>query len=329
MPNYKKNIALVTGGYSGESVISKKSAEVAMQHIDPFAYRVFTIYVQRDGWFHIDINDIVRSVDKNDFSLNIADEHIEFDAVLMILHGTPGEDGKLQGYFDMLQIPYTTCDASTSALTFNKRYTVATAAFSGISVAHSMHLFAASPRPTVATILSQLALPIFVKPNNGGSSIGMSKVHKSEDLPAAIEKAFREDDQVLLETYIAGREFTVGVMQTQGEIVILPICEIRAKKDFFDFEAKYLGASDEIIPAPIGTGQAETLRQISHKIYQIFNCRGVVRIDFIWNEQDNQPYMLEINTVPGQSAESLVPQMVKAHGWTMREFYTRLIESAQ
>ncbi len=320
----KLNIALVAGGYSGERVISLGSAAVAEKHIDKQLFNAYKIDIDREDWTYTADNGTIYKVDKNDFSLVIHSEKITFDAALIIIHGTPGEDGKLQGYFDMLQIPYTSCDAITSALTFNKRWTVATAAFSGIHVAQSLHLFKNIPLSTDA-ILSTLKLPIFVKPNNGGSSIGMSRIDKAEDLAAALEKAFNEDDQILIEEFIKGREFTVACFKTQGELVVLPICEVRSKKAFFDYEAKYEGASEELIPAPIDDSKADKLREQVKKVYQIFNCKGIVRVDFIWNEADNQPYMLEINTVPGQSESSIVPQMVRAYGWTMTEFYTRQI----
>ena len=322
----KKNIALVAGGYSGEYVISIGSAAVAEQYIDAAKFNVFKIIIERDRWFHTAADGSEIAVDRSDFTLKIGRKRIRFDAVLMIIHGTPGEDGKLQGYFDMLNIPYTSCDATTSALTFNKRFTVATAAFAGINVAKSLHLFKNTPL-SIQSISDTLRLPVFIKPNNGGSSIGMSRVEQAEDLAAAIEKAFREDDQVLVEEFISGREFTVGVMRTRGEIVVLPIGEIRSKKAFFDYEAKYEGKSEELIPAPIEEKQAEILRGVARRVYEIFNCKGIVRIDFIWNEAVDAPFMLEINTVPGQSAASLVPQMVKAYGWTMTEFYTRQLEA--
>jgi D-alanine-D-alanine ligase len=168
---------------------------------------------------------------------------------------------------------------------------------------------------------------VFVKPNNGGSSIGMSKVSNASELPDAIEKAFKEDDQVLIEEFIRGREFTIGVLKTKGELIALPITEVTSKKDFFDYEAKYTtGMATEITPAQIEPAKTTLIEDLAKRIYQIFNCRGIVRIDFIWNEVDNQPYMLEINTVPGQSQNSLVPQQVRAYGWTMRDFYGRLIE---
>ena len=322
----KKNIALVAGGYSGEYVISIGSAKVAEKFIDPSVFNVYKIIIDREKWVYTTNEGIEIAVDRADFSLKIGRKKVKFDAVLMIIHGTPGEDGKLQGYFDMLNIPYTSCDAATSALTFNKRYTVATAAFSGINVAKSVHLLKNTPL-NVENILENLRLPVFVKPNNGGSSIGMSRVEKREDLAEAIQKAFKEDDQVLIEEFIAGREFTIGVMKTRGEIVVLPICEVRSKKAFFDYEAKYQGKSEELIPAPIPENQADILRGVAEKVYQIFNCKGIVRIDFIWSDAHNLPFMLEINTVPGQSEASIVPQMLKAFGWTMTDFYTRQIEA--
>ncbi len=321
----KKNIALVAGGYSGEYIISIGSAGVAEKHIDASKYNVFKIIIEREKWYHTTTEGVEIPVDRADFTLKIGRKKIKFDAVLMIIHGTPGEDGKLQGYFDMLNIPYTSCDAATSALTFNKRFTVATVAFAGINVAKSLHLFKSAPL-SINAISSSLTLPVFVKPNNGGSSIGMSRVEKVEDLAAAIERAFKEDDQVLVEQFIAGREFTVGVMRTQGELLVFPICEVVTKKAFFDFEAKYKGESEELIPAPISAEMADILGDSARRIYDVLNCRGIVRIDFIWSDAHNAPFMLEVNTVPGQSAASIVPQMVKAYGWTMPEFYTRQIE---
>jgi D-alanine-D-alanine ligase len=321
----KKNIALVAGGYSGEYIISIGSAGVAEKHIDASKYNVFKIIIEREKWYHTTAEGVEIPVDRSDFTLKIGRKKIRFDAVLMIIHGTPGEDGKLQGYFDMLGIPYTSCDAATSALTFNKRFTVATVAFAGINVAKSMHLFKAGPL-SINGISSSLTMPVFVKPNNGGSSIGMSRVEKVEDLAAAIERAFKEDDQVLVEEFIAGREFTVGVMRTKGELLVFPICEVVTKKAFFDYEAKYQGKSEELIPAPISAEMTDTLSEAARRIYNVLNCRGIVRIDFIWSDKHNAPFMLEVNTVPGQSAASIVPQMVKAYGWTMPEFYTRQIE---
>ncbi len=323
----KKNIAFVTGGYSGEAEISYKSAVTIEKNIDTEKFNCYKIDIRKDGWFYQPASGDPVPVNLNGFVLELTGKTIRFDAVLIGIHGTPGEDGKLQGYFDMQGIPYTSCDAATSALTFNKRYTVAVAAFAGIPVARSKHLF--RDRPYDANdILQQLQLPLFVKPNNGGSSIGMSKVIEADELDAAIQKAFREDSQVLIEEFIAGREFTIGVFRSKGQIVTLPFTEVIAQNTFFDFEAKYHGKSEEITPARVDEAIAEKVRAAARQVYEVFNCRGIIRIDFIYNEAAGAPYMLEINTVPGQSEASIVPQQVRAMGWTLREFYSALIEDA-
>jgi len=321
----KKNIALVTGGFSSEAVISYKSAVTIDNNLDREKFNVYKIDVRTDGWFYESGGKKIE-IDKNDFSLQLGTEKLKFDAVFIGMHGTPGEDGKLQGYFDVLNIRYTSCDAATSAITFNKRYTTAVAAFSGIHVAKSVLLIKNS-FGSPDEVARNLKFPVFVKPNNGGSSIGMSKVNSaSDELGIAIEKAFKEDDQVLVEEMIKGREFTVGVFKSKGNIIVLSITEIISKKEFFDYEAKYEGASEEITPANIDESVAEKIRMAAKKIYRLFNCHGVVRIDFIYNEEVGEPFMLEINTVPGQSEASIVPQQVKAMGWSLKEFYTKLVE---
>ena len=323
----KPKIAFVTGGYSGEAEISYKSAVTIQNNIDTDKYDVYRIDITPQGWFYDHPSGDRSAVNKDDFSILLSEKKINFDAVLIGIHGTPGEDGKLQGYFDLLNLPYTSCDAATSALTFNKRYTVAVAAFSGIPVARSLHLFRHSA-VSAEEVLEQLSLPVFVKPNNGGSSIGMSKVDDGSQLSAALEKAFKEDDQVLVEEFIPGREFTVGVFKSGKEIIVLPITEVETKKDFFDFEAKYQGMSTETTPANIDENMTQKIRETASKVYSIFNCRGVVRIDFIYNKERDQPFMLEINTVPGQSEASIVPQQVKVMRWTLKDFYSALIEDA-
>lgn len=323
----KPCIAFVTGGYSGESVISYKSAITIQNNIDTDKYDVYRIDITPEEWFHPGADGKKYLVNRNDFSLVVKGNTIYFDAVFIGIHGTPGEDGKLQGYFDMVGLAYTTCDAATSALTFNKRYTVAVAAFSGVHVARSLHLFSHSPVKG-SEITAQLKLPVFVKPNNGGSSIGMSKVHKAEDLEPALAKAFKEDDQVLVEEFISGREFTIGVFTSGGQIITLPFTEIMAENEFFDYEAKYEGKSTEVTPAVCSEGMADKVRQAARKVYAIFNCRGIVRMDFIYNTEADEPFLLEINTVPGQSEASIVPQQVRANGWELKTFYTALIEEA-
>ena len=322
----KPTIAFVTGGYSTEAVISYKSAITIEKNVDQDKYEVYKIDITPRSWFY-EYKGAKLEVDRKDFSLTVEGRKIIFDAVLIGIHGTPGEDGKLQGYFDLLGLPYTSCDAATSALTFNKRYTVAVAAFAGIHTAKSLHIFKNSMLAP-ETILKQLKLPVFVKPNNGGSSIGMSKVNKPEELKEALQKAFNEDDQVLVEEYISGREFTVGVFRSKKDIVVLPITEIMTKKDFFDYEAKYQGMSEEVTPANIDDEMKSKIQHTARKVYEVFNCRGVVRIDFIYNEEIKQPYLLEINTVPGQSEASIVPQQVQIMGLSLKEFYSLLIEQA-
>lgn len=318
---------MVTGGYSGESVISYKSAIAIGNHLDREQYHVYKIDINNSGWFYEAENGERTPVDKNDFSIVCDGAKLRFDAVFIAMHGTPGEDGRLQGYFDMLQIPYTGCGAATSAITFNKSYGTSVAKKAGIAVAESVLLFKNSHYST-ENILLNYRLPFFVKPNNGGSSIGMSKVSKPEELLPAIEKAFKEDDQVLVEEMVPGREFTIGVYKTGAEIHTLPITEVKAHdhKAFFDFEAKYDGHSTEITPAVVAESIAEQIRAVAKKVYAVFNCRGIVRIDFIYNETAKEPYMLEVNTVPGQSAASIVPMQVKAAGMDLKDFYKRLVE---
>lgn len=326
----KKNIALVTGGFSGEAVISYKSAITIDNNLDRNRFNVYKIDINPQGWFYELTDGRKIEVDKNDFSLQIDNHKVIFDAVFIGMHGTPGEDGKLQGYFDTLKIPYTGCDAATSALTFNKRYATSIAGTSGIAVAKSVILI----KDTIGGIddvVSNLKFPVFVKPNNGGSSIGMSKVNSPADgLELAIEKAFKEDSQVLVEEMINGREFTVGVFKSNENIIVLPLTEVRADADkvFFDFEAKYQGKSTETTPAIVEESIAEKIRLTAKKVYAVFNCKGVVRIDFIYNEEQDTPYMLEINTIPGQSDASIVPQQVKTMGWSLQEFYSKIVLEA-
>ncbi len=321
-----KNIALLTGGYSSEAVISYKSGKTIYDNLDKTKYNVYLIDITRNGWFY-EQEGVKVPVNRNDFSLTMNDQQIHFDAVYIGIHGTPGEDGKLQGYFDMLEIPYTSCDCATSALTFNKRFAVGVAKMSGVAVANSLLLFKGQPI-NEADINSKLSYPLYIKPNNGGSSIGMSKIDEPHQLRGAIDKAFNEDTQVLIEEMIKGREFTIGVFKTKGEIIVLPITEVKAHPEmqFFDFEAKYEGKSTETTPAMIDETVAGLLRDAARNIYQALNCNGVVRMDFIFNEEKNTPYLLEVNTIPGQSSASIIPQQVAAMGWKLSDFYTKIVE---
>lgn len=323
-----KNIALCAGGFTGEYEVSLNSAKNIAANLDPSKYTVYTILINRDNWFYDGESGKV-DVDKNDFSITLNGVKVKFDFAFITVHGTPGEDGKLQGYFDMLGIPYNTCDATTSAITMNKAYTKTLVhGIHGLNTARSMQLHRKDGHD-VATIAANLHFPLFIKPNNGGSSVGMSKVYNVAALPEALEKAFHEDDQILVEEFIKGREFSRGIARLKGKVTVLPATEIISSKDFFDYEAKYTpGVSEEITPADLSHEKATQIADILTEIYLRLNCKGMVRIDFILLEKTDDFYFIEVNTTPGQSAASLIPQQVRAAGLNLMEFYGDLIEGA-
>jgi D-alanine-D-alanine ligase len=323
----KKNIALLAGGYSGEYVISIQTAATIEKNLDTAIYNVYKIYVTREGWWYETEEGAKLPIDKNDFSLNIKGEHIKFDAAFIAIHGTPGEDGRMQGYLDMVAVPYTSCNAIVSAITFNKSYcNKVVKDFNVVNIANSVHLIKGEPY-SMGAILDQLKLPLFVKPNESGSSLGVSKVKSVEELLPAIEKAFKEDNQVLIEEFIEGRELTIGIYRINGYLYTLPATEIVSKNEFFDYEAKYTpGVTNEITPAPITDVIREQLENKASYIYRHLNCRGVVRMDFILQKGTNKLYFLEVNTMPGQSENSIVPQQVRASGAALKEFYGLLLE---
>ncbi len=319
------NIAIVAGGDSGEYEISIKSGQQVSLQLDKEKFSPYLIEVCGDQWIHLSEKGKI-AVDKNDFTLFLDGEIIRFDAVFNAIHGTPGENGKLQGYFDMLGIPYTSCNVATSALTFNKSFCKNVVSAYNVPTAKSVHLFAPQLFPS-QIITTELSFPLFVKPNNGGSSVGMSKVNRKEDLDEALRKAFHEDDEVIVEEFIPGREITCGVLKSRGQIISLPVTEIISKKEYFDYEAKYKeGLSDEVVPADLPSEKAAECQKISEFLFERLNCTGIVRFDYILSE--NTYYFLEVNTVPGLTAQSIVPKMAKAHGWTLTELFTRLIEEA-
>ncbi len=324
-----QKIALLAGGYTGEYEVSINSARNIAASLNPEKYQVYTILINRNNWFYVSSEGENIEVNKNDFSIDIAGEKIKFDAAFITIHGTPGEDGKMQGYLDMLGIPYNNCDAATSALTMNKAYTKAVVKdIENLFVASSVQVFN-QHKETILTQVQHLKLPLFIKPNNGGSSVGMSKVTVKEALPAALEKAFAEDNQVLVEEFIKGREFSIGIVKFDGEILVLPATEIISSKEFFDYEAKYTpGVSQEVTPANLSEAQNQRIKSVVKEAYRILNCKGMTRIDFILEETTDNFYFIEINTTPGQSANSLIPQQVRAAGMDLSEFYGKLIEEA-
>jgi len=323
----KKKIALVTGGFTGEAVISLKSAAVVEKNLNRDCYEVYKIIISKEKWYHEDAQGEEFPVDKNDFSLMIRGEKVNFDGIFNILHGSPGEDGKLAGYFDMLQLPYTTCDPLTSAMTMNKGYTKTIVEdIEHLHVAKSVQLFD-NHREHRDQILQNLKLPYFVKPNNGGSSIGMSKVKSADELEAALEIAFKEDKQVLVEEFVVGREFSIGAYRVGGKTTVLPATEIVSSKEFFDFEAKYTpGITEEITPGRMTDEEVLRVNKIVAAVYEKLNCKGAVRVDYFLEADTSNFYFIEINTVPGQTETSLISQQVRAIGMTIEEFYSQLIE---
>lgn len=323
----KKKIALVTGGFTGESVISLKSAAVVEKTLDRSLYDIYKILIYPGNWYHETATGEKTPVDLNDFSIKISDQKIKFDGVFNILHGSPGEDGKLAGYFDMIGLPYTTCDALTSAITMNKGYTKAIVEdIDELFVAKSIQLFG-NHSENAGRILKELRLPLFVKPNNGGSSIGMTKVKEPNELQEALDKAFAEDSQVLVEEFVSGREFSIGVYRSRGITTVLPATEIISSNEFFDFEAKYSpGVCEEITPGRMTQDEVAMVGQIIEKVYQKLNCKGAVRIDYFLEHETGKFYFIEINTVPGQTETSLISQQVRALGIDVKDFYNALIE---
>lgn len=323
----KKNIALLTGGYSDEYAISLQTAAQIQKHLDPAKFTLYLIEITSNSWFYTTPDQAIIEVNKHDFSLQIDKQHICFDCAFIAIHGSPAEDGLLQRKFDLLNIPYTCCDAACSALTFNKADCNAVVAKAGLQIAKSVLLLNNSSDNT-KDILAKLSLPLFVKPNNGGSSIGLSRVDTEDDLAPALKRAFKADTSVLIEELIAGREFTCGVWKVKGKTKVFPITEIiLPKNEIFDYANKYTsGKAAEITPAELDAAMVQNIEAKLIKIYEALGCKGVVRIDFILKEPHLDFYFLEINTIPGQTETSFIPQQVKAMGCSLPDFYTALLE---
>lgn len=320
----KLKIALLAGGDSSEREIALQSAAQIAAALDPEKYDVTMIDLHGRDWHYTAPDGREWQVDKNDFSLTVAGERREFDYALILIHGTPGEDGRLQGYLDMMGIPYSSCGMTSSVLTFDKVTTKRTLAGRGINLARERFLRRGETWDATE-IADDLGLPLFVKPNASGSSFGVTKVRTADELPAAVEKAFSESDEVLIEECIAGREMGCGVMIAGGREYLFPITEIVSKKEFFDYEAKYTaGFSDEITPADIAPEVKAELNRMTLEAYRTCRCSGVVRVDFIVTP-DGRPYFIELNSIPGMSGGSIVPKQAKAAGMTLGELYDIVI----
>lgn len=319
-----KTIAIVAGGDSSEFEISVKSAEEVSKTLSS-RYIVYVIIIRGTNWYWEDKKERYHNIDKNDFTLEIDDTRIKFDGVFIAIHGTPGENGLLQGYFDMMGIPYTSCGAFSSALTFNKQACKLFLKEYGIQMADAV-LVRKGDNIDLSGISKQIGLPCFVKPNDSGSSFGVTKVKQKDGLMSAIETAFKESNEVLIEAYMNGREVACGVVKAKNKTIVLPVTEIISKNEFFDYEAKYtVGRSSEITPAEMPFSVTDEIQRISLLAYRLLGCKGIVRVDFIVIGE--KPYFLEINTVPGMTKESLVPQQAVAAGISLEDFYSMAVEN--
>ncbi len=319
-----KTIAIAAGGDSSEYGISLKSAN-EVSRILSSSYKTYIIVISGTSWFWEGPKGRCHNIDKNDFTLVTDDAKVRFDAVFIAIHGTPGENGLLQGYFDMMRIPYTSCGPFCSALTFSKQACKLFLRDYDIPMADSVLVRAGAGIDT-DSIIARTGLPCFVKPNDSGSSFGITKVKRAEDLPAAIEKASHESREVVIEAFMNGREVACGVVKTGKRSVVLPVTEIISKNEFFDYEAKYTpGRSDEVTPADMPKELTVEIQNLSSRIYDLLGCKGIVRVDFI--VIDGIPYFLEINTIPGMTEESLIPKQAGAAGMPLLELYSLVLEN--
>lgn len=320
-----KNIAIVAGGDSSEYIVSVASASNIKKSLDTKHYRPWLVTIRGDRWVLGTLDDPGPAIDKNDFSFSLNGEKYKFDCVFISIHGTPGEDGKLQAYFDLLDIPYTTCGVLTSALTFNKYVCKGFLNNFGILSPKAM-LVREGYKFDQEKIADSIGIPCFIKPNNGGSSFGITRVSKESQIREAVQKAFEEDNEVIIEELIVGTELTGGVIKTADRELLLPLTEIVSKNEFFDFNAKYKREADEITPARISGNLTKECQKISSFIYDLLDCRGIVRIDYILS--DGKFYFLEVNTVPGMTDTSIIPQQAEAMGMKTTELFTMAIEDA-
>ena len=321
----KKNIAIIMGGYSSEHQISLKSGNVVYNTLNKDKYNAYRIHIFKDKWVLVNDMDEEFSVDKNDFSVLVNETKITFDCVFNAIHGSPGEDGYMQAYFQLIDMPQTSCSMYKAALTFNKRDLLATLKPYGIKTAESYYLNLGDVINEDA-IVSKVGLPCFVKANKAGSSFGISKVYKKEDLKAAIENSFKEDNEIIIEEFLDGVEVSVGVISYKGETTVLPITEIVSENDFFDYAAKYEGKSQEITPARISEDYEQKTRKVAKQVYEVLGMTGFSRSEFIF--KNDEPYLLEMNTVPGLTKESILPQQANEAGISLEDLFDNAIEEA-
>ncbi|RXR16236.1 D-alanine--D-alanine ligase [Flavobacterium amnicola] len=320
-----KHIAIIMGGYSSEYQISLKSGNVVYQNLDKSKFIGYRIHIFKEKWVYVDDNENEFPIDRNDFSITINGTKILFDCVFNAIHGTPGEDGLMQAYFELIGLKQSSCDYYQAALTFNKRDLLSVLKPYGIKTATSFYLNLGDV-VNVDEIIDRVGLPCFVKPNKSGSSFGISKVHKKEDFLVAVENAYKEDNEIIIESFLDGVEVSVGVINYQGEVIVLPITEIVSENDFFDYEAKYLGKSQEITPARLSPEIEKRVREVAKKAYEVLKMSGFSRSEYILVK--GEPHMLEMNTIPGLTSESLIPQQAREAGISLQDLFSNAIELA-
>ena len=318
----KKNIAVIWGGYSSEREVSERSAQGIYNFLDKSLYNVIKVAIDYNKWT-AQLNNRSYTINRDDFSFKTDNEHIKFDFAYIILHGTPGEDGPLQGYFDMLNIPYSSSGLLACALTFSKFTCNNYLKSFGVKVANSI-LIRQNEVYDTKKIINELKLPLFVKPNVGGSSFAITKVKQAKYLKEAIKEAFTEANEVLIESFIEGIEVTCGCYKTRDGKTVLPITEVVTHNEFFDYEAKYEGEVDEITPARISNEMTKRIQNLTLKLYDLVDAKGIIRADYIIS--NNEPVLLEINTVPGMTETSFIPQQVEAANLSMTDVLTDIIE---
>lgn len=319
----KKNIAIVAGGDSSEYGVSVRSGANVLNAIDRDLFIPWLVRIRGDEWIILEGENKIADINKADFSFTVNGQKYKFDFAYIIIHGTPGEDGILQGYFEMLNIPYSSCGVQSSALTFNKFFCNNFLRSFGIDMAASVRLFAGE-KYSAEGIIESLGLPLFVKPSAGGSSFGVTKVKRAEDLVEAVNNALDESPEAIIEQFIEGKEFTCGVVKTGQRKLVLPVTEVIPRNEFFNYESKYVpGMADEITPARISDDLTIKVQAISSRIYDLCNCKGIVRIDYIL--KDETFYFLEVNTVPGMTETSFIPQQIKAMGLELTDLLTDII----
>ncbi len=321
----KKNIAIVMGGFSSEKDVSIKSGTVVFNTLNRSKYNAYRVLILPEKWVYINENEEEFIIDKNDFSVTTNTKKITFDCVFNAIHGAPGENGYLQAYLELLGIPQTSCSMYAASITFNKRDCLSILKPYGIKTATNYFLNLGDTINEDA-IIAKVGLPCFVKANKAGSSFGITKVFKKEELQHAITTAYQEDNEIIIEAFLEGTEVSVGVLTYKGKIKVLPITEIVSENDFFDYEAKYLGKSEEITPARISKEMEEKVRKTAKKVYQVLHLKGFSRSEYIF--KNGEPYLLEVNTVPGLTQESILPQQAATAGIALEELFTNAIEEA-